>query len=119
MTKEITTEETITAKAITKYVRISQKKARLVAALIRKLPIEEAIFQLSHCGLKAGRLLMKTLTSAIANAEGKDLRRENLVVKEVRIDGGSTAKRVQPANKGRRHQIKKRTSHLSIVVGEE
>lgn len=105
------------AKATTKYVRISPKKARLAAGLIRGLPIEEAYFQLNHSGLKGGRLLIKTLGSAIANAENvMQLRRESLIVKEVRIDVGPSLKRSKSRSKGSRHPILKRSSHFTVVV---
>ncbi len=72
-------------KAISKYVRISPRKARLAAGLIRGLSVPEASVQLMFSNLKAGRLLKKTLDSAVANAETQlDMRRENLKVLEVR-----------------------------------
>ena len=106
------------AKAITKYVRISPRKARLAADLIRGLPVEDAVQQLTYCGLKGGRLLMKTLDSAVANAETQldDVRRENLKVSEVRVDEGPTLKRAVSKNRGGRHPILKRTSHLTVIV---
>jgi large subunit ribosomal protein L22 len=108
------------AKAITKYVRISPRKARLAAGLIRGLFVPQAALQLQHCNLKAGRLLQKTLDSAVANAETLwDLRRENLKVIEVRVDEGPTMKRSKPKNKGGRHPIMKRTSHFTVIVSAE
>lgn len=108
------------AKAITKYVRISPRKARLAAALIRNQDVSEATSQLLFSNLKAGRLLKKTLDSAVANAESQlDLRREDLKVVEVRVDEGPTMKRITPKNRGGRHPILKRTSHFTIVVGTE
>lgn len=107
------------AKAITKYVRISPRKARLAAALIRGLQVGNAAFQLDHSNLKAGRLLRKTLDSAVANAETNfQMRRENLKVTEVRVDEGPTMKRSKPKNKGGRHPIMKRTSHFTVIVSE-
>lgn len=107
------------AKAITKYVRISPRKARLAADLIRGLPVQSAALQLAYCNLRAGALLQKTLNSAVANAETQlDLRRENLVVSEVRVDAGPIMKRAKPKNKGGRHPIMKRTSHFVIEVSE-
>lgn len=105
------------AKAITKYVRISPRKARLAAGLIRGLPVSEATSQLIFSNLRAGRLLKKTLDSAVANAETLyDMRRENLKVSEVRVDAGPTLKRAKPKNRGGRHPIMKRTSHFTVVV---
>jgi large subunit ribosomal protein L22 len=108
------------AKAITKYVRISPRKARLAAGLIRGLSVPQATLQLLHSNLKGGRLLKKTLDSAVANAETQlDLRREDLKIKEVRIDEGPRLKRAKPKNRGGRHPILKRTSHFTVVVGSE
>jgi len=107
------------AKAITKYVRISPRKARLAAGLIRGLTVPEATDQLIFSSLKGGRLLKKTLDSAVANAETQlDVRREDLKVEEVRVDEGPTLKRAKPKNKGGRHPIMKRTSHFTVVVSE-
>lgn len=105
------------AKAVTKYVRISPRKARLAAGLIRGLSVSEASVQLMFSNLRAGRLLKKTLDSAVANAESVgDLRRENLTVTEVRVDAGPTLKRAKPKNRGGRHPIMKRTSHFTVIV---
>jgi large subunit ribosomal protein L22 len=108
------------AKAITKYVRISPRKARLAADLIRNLSVSQASLQLINCNLKGGRLLKKTLDSAVANAENNlDLKREELKVTEVRVDEGPRLKRAKPKNKGGRHPILKRTSHFTVVVSSE
>ena len=107
------------AKAISKYVRISPQKARLAAGLIRGLTVPSARAQLEFSSLKGGRLLMKTLDSAVANAETRfDVRRENLKIVEVRIDDGPRLKRSKPKNKGGQHAILKRTSHFTVIVGE-
>lgn len=108
------------ATAISKHVRISPRKARLAAGLIRGLAVSEAAAQLTFCNMKGGRLLKKTLDSAVANAETQlDVRREDLRVTEVRIDQGAVFKRAKPKNRGGRHPIMKRTSHFTVVVGTE
>lgn len=105
--------------AKSKYVRISPRKARLAAGLIRGKSVPDASVQLQFCSLKGGRLLLKTLDSAVANAESQlDLRKDNLIVKEVRIDEGPRLKRSKPKNKGGRHAIIKRTSHFTVVLGQ-
>lgn len=104
-------------RAITKFVRISPRKARLAAALIRGLPVSSARLQLETCSLKGGRLLMKTLDSAVANAElQSDASAEKLLVQEVRVDEGPRLKRAKPRSRGQRHPILKRTSHFTVVV---
>lgn len=106
--------------ARSKYIRISPRKARLAAGLIRGLPVTLASAQLMYSNLKGGRLLKKTLDSAVANAETQlDARRESLKVKEVRVDEGPRFKRAKPKNRGGRHQILKRTSHFTVIVATE
>lgn len=105
--------------ARTKYVRISPRKARLAADLIRGLKVEDATQQLLFCNLKGGRLLKKTLDSAVANAEVQKAQRQSLRVKEVRVDGGPILKRAKSKNKGGRVPIMKRTSHFTIILAAE
>lgn len=108
-----------TATAKTKFIRISPKKAVLAAQLIRGKSVTEALLQLQHSNLKAGRMLKKTVDSAIANAETQhDIRRENMKIIEVRVDRGPQYKRSRPKNKGGSHPILRRTSHFTVVVGE-
>ena len=103
--------------AVTKFVRISPRKARLAAGLIRGLSAEAAELQLKFSKLKGGRLLVKTLRSAIASAESQgDHRREKLVVDEVRVDEGPRLKRSKPRSRGNSHPILKRMSHFTVVV---
>lgn len=107
------------AYAIMKYSRVSPRKARLAAALIRGLPVAQATAQLLYCNMKAGRLLKKTLDSAVANAETQlDMKREDLKVSEVRVDEGPRLKRAKPKNRGGQHPITKRTSHFTVVVSK-
>jgi large subunit ribosomal protein L22 len=108
------------AMAKTKFVRISPRKARLAADLIRGKSVEEATTQLMFCKLRGGRLLMKTLDTAVANAETRlNVERKDLKVKEVRVDPGPTMKRAKPKNKGGSHPIMKRTSHFTVIVAAE
>ena len=108
------------SKANTKYIRIPPRKARLAADLVRGLQVEQAAVQLMYCNMKAGRLLKKTLDSAIANAEMSwDARRDQLFVLEVRVDEGPRLKRSKSKSRGGRAPIIKRTSHFTVVVGEK
>ena len=107
-------------KAITKFVRISPRKARLAADLIRGMNVPQARLQLEHSGLKGGKLLMKTLNSAVANAEMQsDASGDKLKVQEVRVDEGPRLKRSKPRSRGQRHPIIKRTSHFTVVVSTQ
>ncbi len=106
------------AKAITKYVRISPRKARLAAGLIREADVELAMQTLAFSPMKGSTLLRKTLKSAIANAETNlGIQRRDLVVKEVRVDEGPTMKRAKSKSKGGRVPVMKRMSHFTVVVG--
>lgn len=112
------TMQTATAKS--KFIRISPRKARLAADLIRGKSVEEATLQLMFCKLRAGRLIKKTLDSAVANAESQmEVQRRNLKVQEIRVDAGPVMKRVKSRSKGGRVGVMKRTSHFTIVVAAE
>lgn len=108
------------SKVTTKYIRVPPRKARLVADLIRGLPVEKAVAELQFCGMKAGRFFKKTLDSAVANAEVLfDARRDQLKVVEVRVDEGPRLKRARSKARGGKTPIWKRMSHFTVVVGEE
>lgn len=109
------------AKAIARYVRISPRKARLVADLVRGRTIQEAMSILALTPKKASPLLRKTILSAKANAQvindqGLDLSDNQLVIKEIRIDEGPTQKRIRPRAQGRAYRILKPTSHIKVTV---
>ena len=109
-----------TARSITKFVRVPPRKARLAADLIRGLGVEAAALQLMASNLKAGKLLGKTLHSAVANAETQmNVERKDLKVQEVRVDAGPVLKRAKSKNKGGRVPVMKRTSHFTVVVGSK
>ena len=108
------------AKAITRYVRISPRKARYAAGLIRGLSVENAILQLVYSKLRGGRLLKKTLDSAVANAETQlDARRTELKIHEVRVDPGPILRRAKARSRGSSVPVNKRTSHFTIIVSKE
>ena len=106
------------ARAKTKFVRISPRKARIYADLIRGMKVEAALVQLSYTRSKGAKLIKKTLVSAIANAETlhDSVQRRDLVVQEIRVDGGPVMKRAKSKSRGSRTPILKRTSHFTIVV---
>jgi len=108
------------AKAITRYVRISPRKARYAAGLIRGLSVEKASLQLAYSKLRGGRLLKKTLDSAVANAETQlDARRTELKIHEVRVDPGPILRRAKARSRGSSVPVNKRTSHFTIIVSKE
>ncbi len=107
------------AKAIAKYVRMSPRKARLVANLIKGKDIKEAEAILRYTPNKAAKVIQKVLLSATANAENNlELDRENLVVKSAIIDQGPSIKRIKPRAQGRADRMVHRTSHVTVVVAE-
>jgi len=107
-----------TAKA--KYVRISPRKARAVIDLIRGKALREAEAILRFTVHKGTKPIGKVLKSAAANAEHNyDMDREQLYVKAAYVDGGPVLKRMMPRAQGRGDIIKKRTSHITIVIGEK
>lgn len=107
------------AKAIAKYVRMSPRKARLVANLIKGKNIQEAEAILRYTPNKASRVLKKVLLSAAANAENNlELDRDTLYVKSAIIDQGPSIKRIKPRAQGRADRMVHRTSHVTVVVAQ-
>lgn len=103
-----------------RFARISPQKCRLVADQIRGLPVDKALNILAFSPKKGAAIVKKVLESAIANAEhneGADV--DELCVKTVFVDQGPTLKRIMPRAKGRANRILKRTSHITVAVGEK
>ena len=122
LVKTTTRSRTMEKLAVTKNVRISAFKAREVSRLVQGKPAVEAMNMLSLMPRKAAALILKTLKSAVANAENADeggVSRSNLIVKEALIGEGPTLKRFQPKARGSAGHIRKRTSHIRIVVTDE
>ncbi|AOU98700.1 50S ribosomal protein L22 [Acidihalobacter yilgarnensis] len=102
-----------------KFARISPQKARLVADQVRGMPVEKALQLLTFSQKKASDMIRKVLESAVANAEhneGADV--DELKVSRVFIDEGPTLKRMHARAKGRGNRILKRTSHITVTVGD-
>ena len=107
------------AYAIAKGVRIAPRKARLVIDLIRGKNVAEADKILKNINKEAARLSRKVLVSAVANAENNlGLNKSDLVVKEAVVNEGQTMKRMKFGSRGHVDPIKKRTSHIKIVVSD-
>jgi len=109
------------ARAVRRYVRISPRKARLVADLVRGKTVQEALSILALTPKKASPILRKTILSAAANArflndEGVELDEDGLVIKEIRIDQGPTMKRIRPRAQGRAYRINKPMSHIHVTL---
>jgi len=106
-------------KAKIKYIKMSPRKVRLVADIIRGLEVSKALDQLNFINKKATKTIEILIKSAIANAENNfELKKDNLYIKEIRVDEGPTLHRWMPRARGRATPIRKRTSHISIILGE-
>jgi len=107
------------AKAIARHLRISAQKLRLVADLVRGKKVEEALGVLEFTPKKGAKIVAKTLRSVVANAENnQSLDVDTLYVKRIEVGGATTWKRFLPRAHGRATPLRKRTSHLTIVVDE-
>jgi len=99
----------------------SPRKMRLVADLIRGEDVNKALAILKFNPKEASRRVEKLLLSALANWQAKnedaDIEKAGLFVKEIRVDGGSMLKRLRPAPQGRAHRIRKRSNHVTLVLG--
>jgi len=108
------------AKAVTKYVRVSPQKARLVANLIKGKSVSEAYHILRYTPRKAARIIYKTLASAVANAEEtKMMDVDNLYVSKIFVDEGPRLRRWKARAMGRVRPIVRRLSHITVVVAEK
>ncbi len=103
-----------------RFLRISPRKARLVTRVVQGMDALEAESQLQFMNKAAARPLLKLLRSAMANAENNnELKKENLFVKSFFVDEGPTLKRYRPRAFGRAAEIRKRSSHVTIVLSEK
>ncbi len=107
------------AKATLKYARISSRKVKIVADLVRGKNVDEALAIMKYTPKASSEVLEKLLNSAIANAENNHyMTRANLYIAEIYANQGPTLKRIRPAAKGSAVRIRKRTSHITIVLRE-
>ncbi len=108
----------ITAKA--RYVRISPRKARLVVDLVRGEKVEEALNILAFTNKTFAQKLTKLINSAVANAQhNTNMDADTLWIKRIYVDGGPVLKRYMPRAMGRTTMIRKRTSHITVVLDEK
>ena len=107
------------ARASLNYARISSRKVKIVADLIRGKKVSEALAIVKFVPKASSEILEKLLKSAIANAENNHyMKSEDLYVAEIYANQGPTLKRIRPAAKGSAVRIRKRTSHITIVLRE-
>lgn len=108
------------AKATLNYARISSRKVRIVADLIRGKNVDEALAIVKFTPKASSEIIEKLLKSAIANAENNhDMKHENLYIAEIYANQGPTLKRIRPAAKGSAVRIRKRTSNITIVLRDD
>ena len=105
--------------AVARHIRMSPRKVRYVADLVRGKKVEEALDILTFTPRRASPVISRLLKSAIANAgQNESIDVDTLYIKKIFVDGGSTLKRFRPRAMGRATTIRKRTSHITVVLEE-
>ena len=108
------------ARAIARHIRISPRKARQVIDLIRGKDVEEALAILQLVPKGGSPIVEKVVRSAVANAENNyDMDVDSLYVAECYVDQGPTMKRIRPRARGMANRIRKRTSHITVILREK
>lgn len=117
MAQDNQTTKITEVKAFARYIHVSPRKLRLLADMIRKAPVDVALEQLKFSSKNGAIPLSKAINSAIANAAHNfNLKREDLFIKTLTIDGGPVFKRYAPRAQGRAFVERKRTSHINVVL---
>ncbi len=107
------------SKAIAKYQRVSPRKARLVAQNVRGLRVEDALNILNFTPNKSAQIIYKVVKSALANAiQLFNADPDNMVIEEITVNEGPCWKRFMPRAQGRANRIRKRTSHITVILAE-
>jgi large subunit ribosomal protein L22 len=107
-------------KAVSRYLRISPQKVRMVIGAVKGQPVEAGLDRLRFMPSKAARLIEKTLRSAMANADQvHSLDVDRLVIRNISADSGPTLKRFRARARGRGTRILKRTSHITVTLAEK
>ena len=107
-------------KAFARYIRMSPRKIRLVADLVRNQNVADALEQLKYSSKNAAQPLAKLVNSAIANAvHNYGLKKEDLFIKTLTVDGGPVYKKMEPRAQGRGFLVRKRTSHINLILEEK
>ncbi len=108
------------ARAVARYIRMSPRKVRRTLSLIKGLPVREAQSLLDLVPHRAARTIRRVVDSAAANAENNhDMEPDDLWVEDAWVDAGPTLKRWRAASGGRMSMIRKRISHISVVLSDE
>lgn len=105
------------SRAIARYQRVSPRKARLVANNVRGLGVEEALNLLLFTPNKSAHIIFETVKSALANAtQSGEVDVDAMKIKEIMVNEGPTWKRFMPRAQGRANRIRKRTSHITVIL---
>ena len=109
---------TVASRAVLRLARVSPRKARLVADMIRGEDVDSALIKLKYTRKKSARLLEKLVDSAVANAQQKNssLDVDTLRIKTVFVDQGPTLRRFRPRARGMTYRIHKKTSHITVIL---
>ncbi len=108
------------ARAVVRHVRMSPRKMRVVANLVRGKRVDEAMSLLKLMPKKGAVVIRKLLISAVANAEHqRELDVDKLIIRDCNVDNGPILKRWMPRSMGRANRIQRRTSHVTVVVKDE
>jgi large subunit ribosomal protein L22 len=107
------------AKAVVRHVRMSPRKMRVIADLVRGKRVEDAMALLKLMPKKGAVVIRKLLISAVANAEQKgEVDVDQLLIRDCNVDNGPILKRWMPRSMGRANRIQRRTSHVTVTVQE-
>ncbi|MBW2556425.1 MAG: 50S ribosomal protein L22 [Deltaproteobacteria bacterium] len=107
-------------RAVTKYVRISPQKVRMIVGAVKGRPVEEGLEILKFMPQKAASIVEKTVKSAVANADQHpDVNLDSLVIRNITADQGPTLKRFKARARGRGTRILKRTAHITVILAED
>lgn len=108
-----------TAKAILKNYRQAPRKVRLVANAVRGKKVSDVLVNLDFLTKRSSLPIKNLILSALANAKNLDIPTENLIIKAIKVDGGAIMYRRRPASRGSAHPIRKRTSSITVELGEK
>ena len=121
LARKLTNQDVV--KAIHNDCPSSPRKMRLVADIIRGEQVDKALYILKYSKKDASNKLEKVLLSAMANwqtkNEGADIEEANLIVKEIFVDSARQLKRLRPAPQGRGYRIRKRSNHITLILGKK
>lgn len=108
------------ARAIAKYIRVSPRKMKPIADLVRGKNVKEAMAILKYTPRKGARIFLKVMQSAVANAENNhEMALDNLYVSQIYANQGPVMKRFKAGSMGRANPVKHRTSHIGVAVAEK